>query len=159
MSIAVAPQEERGASCSLDNYLVLPDHTMDARIAAARRELGPRAVILGHHYQRDEVIRFADFRGDSYKLAQEAARTSAEYIVFCGVHFMAESADVLGKAGQQVILPDLNAGCSMADMAEISQVEACWESLERMGLGEDQVVPLTYMNSTAAIKAFCGERG
>ena len=98
---------------------------MDARIAAARRELGSRAVILGHHYQRDEVIRFADFRGDSYKLAQEAARTSAEYIVFCGVHFMAESADVLAHDGQQVILPDLNAGCSMADMAEIGQVESC----------------------------------
>ena len=92
-------------------------------------KLGSRAVILGHHYQRDEVIRFADFRGDSYKLAQEAARTSAEYIVFCGVHFMAESADVLAQPGQQVILPDLNAGCSMADMAEISQVEDCWEQL------------------------------
>src|SRR6266481_4277039 len=110
MSTTVAPLEERGVSCSLDNYLVLPDNTMDARIAAARRELGSRAVILGHHYQRDEVIRFADLRGDSYKLAQEAARTKAEYIVFCGVHFMAESADILGHAGQQVILPDLAAG-------------------------------------------------
>ena len=129
MSTTIAPLEERGVSCSLDNYLVLPDNTMDARIAAARRELGSRAVILGHHYQRDEVIRFADFRGDSYKLAQEAARTSAEYIVFCGVHFMAESADVLAQPGQQVILPDLNAGCSMADMAEIGQVESCWEQL------------------------------
>ena len=99
MSTTIAPLEERGVSCSLDNYLVLPDNTMDARIAAARRELGSRAVVLGHHYQRDEVIRFADFRGDSYKLAQEAARTSAEYIVFCGVHFMAESADVLAHAG------------------------------------------------------------
>src|SRR5690242_7966533 len=123
MSTIVAPLEERGVSCSLDNYLILPDRSMDTRIAAARRELGSRVVILGHHYQRDEVIRFADFRGDSYKLAQEAARTSAEYIVFCGVHFMAESADVLAHAGQQVILPDLNAGCSMADMAEIGQVE------------------------------------
>ncbi len=129
MSTTIAPMEERGVSCSLDNYLVLPDHTMDARIAAARRELGSRAVILGHHYQRDEVIRFADFRGDSYKLAQEATRTSAEYILFCGVHFMAESADVLANDGQQVILPDLNAGCSMADMAEIGQVESCWEQL------------------------------
>jgi quinolinate synthase len=125
MSTLIAPLEERGVSCSLDNYLVLPDNTMDVRIAAARRELGSRAVILGHHYQRDEVIRFADFRGDSYKLAQEAARTEAEYIIFCGVHFMAESADVLAQAGQQVILPDLNAGCSMADMAEIGQVESC----------------------------------
>src|SRR6478609_4539775 len=162
MSTLIAPLEERGVSCSLDNYLVLPDNTMDARIAAARRELGPRAVILGHHYQRDEVIRFADFRGDSYKLAQEAARTSAEYIVFCGVHFMAESADVLAHPGQQVILPDLNAGCSMADMAEIGQVESCWEQLVAMGLTDDSgrgITPLTYMNSTAAIKAFCGERG
>jgi len=162
MSTTIAPLEERGVSCSLDNYLVLPDNTMDARIAAARRELGSRAVILGHHYQRDEVIRFADFRGDSYKLAQEAARTSAEYIVFCGVHFMAESADVLAHAGQQVILPDLNAGCSMADMAEIGQVESCWEQLVSLGLTDEMgrgITPLTYMNSTAAIKAFCGERG
>ena len=105
------------------------------------------------------MIRFADYTGDSYRLSKIAASTDARYVVFCGVHFMAESADVLGNAGQQVILPDLNAGCSMADMAEISQVEDCWESLERMGLGEDEVTPLTYMNSTAAIKAFCGERG
>ncbi len=135
---------------------------MDARIAAARRELGARAVVLGHHYQRDEVIRFADFRGDSYKLAQEAARTSAEYIVFCGVHFMAESADVLARDGQQVLLPDLNAGCSMADMAEIGQVESCWEQLVGIGLTSEEgrgITPLTYMNSSAAIKAFCGERG
>ena len=162
MSTTIAPVEERGVSCSLDNYLVLPDNTMDARIAAARRELGSGAVILGHHYQRDEVIRFADFRGDSYKLAQEAARTNAEYIIFCGVHFMAESADVLAHKGQQVILPDLNAGCSMADMAEIGQVESCWEQLVSLGLTDDSgrgITPLTYMNSTAAIKAFCGERG
>ena len=135
---------------------------MDARIAAAKRELGGHVVILGHHYQRDEVIRFADFRGDSYKLAQEAARTSAEYIVFCGVHFMAESADVLAHDGQQVLLPDLNAGCSMADMAEIGQVESCWEQLVQLGLTDEQgrgMTPLTYMNSTAAIKAFVGERG
>ena len=134
---------------------------MDERIAAARRELGARLVILGHHYQRDEVIRFADFRGDSYKLSQEAARTSAEYIVFCGVHFMAESADVLAHSNQQVILPDLNAGCSMADMAEIGQVESCWDQLVSLGLTDelgDGITPLTYMNSTAAIKAFVGER-
>ena len=147
-----------GSACSLDNYLALPDHTMDDRIAAARAKLGTSTILLGHHYQRDEVIRFADFTGDSYKLSQAAAETDARYIIFCGVHFMAESADVLGQDGQQVILPDLNAGCSMADMAEISQVEACWESLERMGLAEG-TIPLTYMNSTAAIKAFCGERG
>jgi hypothetical protein len=145
-------------SCSIENYLALPDHTMDARIAEARAALGSTAVVLGHHYQRDEVVRFADFTGDSYKLSKIAAETGARYIVFCGVHFMAESADVLGRDGQQVILPDLNAGCSMADMAEISQVEHCWEVLERMGLAE-QTVPITYMNSTAAIKAFCGERG
>lgn len=145
-------------SCSLENYLALPDHSMDARIAAARARLGASAVILGHHYQRDEVVRFADFTGDSYKLSQAAAETSARYIVFCGVHFMAESADVLARSGQQVILPDLNAGCSMADMAEISQVEDCWETLERLGLAAG-TIPITYMNSTAAIKAFCGERG
>jgi quinolinate synthase len=148
--------------CSLDNYLVLPDHSMDARIAAARRALGERAIILGHHYQRDEVIKFADFRGDSYKLSQEAARTPAEYIVFCGVHFMAESADVLAHNGQQVLLPDLNAGCSMADMAEIGQVESCWEQVVTMGLTSEEgrgITPLTYMNSSAAIKAFVGERG
>lgn len=162
MSIAIAPAIERIDICSLDNYLVLPDTTMDSRIAAAKRELGRSAVVLGHHYQRDEVIRFADFRGDSYKLAQAAARTSAQYIVFCGVHFMAESADVLAHDGQQVILPDLNAGCSMADMAEIGQVESCWEQLKEMGLTDEfgrGITPLTYMNSTAAIKAFCGERG
>ena len=146
------------SSCSLEDYLALPDHSMDARIAAARATLGATTILLGHHYQRDEVIRFADATGDSYKLSRIAAETDAKYIVFCGVHFMAESADVLGRAEQQVILPDLNAGCSMADMAEISQVEACWEALVRLGLA-DETVPLTYMNSTAAIKAFCGERG
>jgi len=148
--------------CSLENYLVLPDHTMDERIRAARRALGRDVVILGHHYQRDEVIRFADFRGDSYKLSQEAAKAAGKYIVFCGVHFMAESADVLGRPGQIVILPDLNAGCSMADMADITQVEDCWEQLVRAGItGDlgDGITPITYINSTAAIKAFCGERG
>ena len=146
------------ASCTLENYLALPDHTMDDRIAAARAKLGASTILLGHHYQRDEVIRFADFTGDSYKLSKAAAETDASFIIFCGVHFMAESADILGHDGQQVILPDLNAGCSMADMAEISQVEACWETLERLGVAAD-TIPLTYMNSTAAIKAFCGERG
>ena len=145
--------------CSLDNYLVLPDHTMDERIAAARRRLGRTTILLGHHYQRDEVIRFADFTGDSYKLSKVAAATDAHYIVFCGVHFMAESADLLAHEGQQVILPDLNAGCSMADMAEIGQVEECWETLQKAGARDGEIVPITYMNSTAAIKAFCGERG
>jgi len=153
---AVSP--ETASSCSLESYLALPDHTMDSRIAEARERLGSTAVMLGHHYQRDEVIRFADYTGDSYKLSKIAAETEAKYIVFCGVHFMAESADVLGRDDQQVILPDLNAGCSMADMAEISQVEACWEALDRLHLTDD-TIPLTYMNSTAAIKAFCGERG
>jgi len=161
---------EAPAMCSLQNYLAEPDHTMDARIAAAREKLAKQAVILGHHYQRDEVIRFADFTGDSYKLSQKAAETEAKYLLFCGVHFMAESADVLAKPWQQVILPDLNAGCSMADMAEIGQVEDCWESLERQGVGireqgvegqkqKQAILPLTYMNSAADIKAFCGERG
>src|ERR1035437_2384282 len=153
-----ATSPEAGSACSLENYLALPDHTMDDRIAAARARLGAATLILGHHYQRDGVISLADGTGDSYKLSRIAAETGAKYIVFCGVHFMAESADVLGHEWQQVILPDLNAGCSMADMAEISQVEACWEALERLGLA-GEIVPLTYINSTAAIKAFCGERG
>jgi len=155
---STAASPEAGSSCSLESYLALPDHSMDERIARARAALGPAAILLGHHYQRDEVIRFADFTGDSYKLSKIAAGTGAQFIVFCGVHFMAESADVLGRDGQQVILPDLHAGCSMADMAEISQVEDCWEALERFQLA-GETIPLTYMNSTAAIKAFCGERG
>ena len=135
---------------------------MDERILAARNALGTDVVVLGHHYQRDEVLKFADITGDSYKLSREAAKARGRYIVFCGVHFMAESADVLSRAEQQVVLPDLNAGCSMADMAEITQVEDCWEQLVRLGITTEQgqgVTPLTYMNSTAAIKAFCGERG
>jgi quinolinate synthase len=150
------------AVCSLENYLVLPDHTMDDRIREARQALGSEVVVLGHHYQRDEVIRFADFRGDSYKLSQEAARAQGRYIIFCGVHFMAESADVLSRPGQITILPDLNAGCSMADMAEITQVEDCWEQLVHAGVTDDLgngITPITYINSTAAIKAFVGERG
>jgi quinolinate synthase len=153
-----AASAEAQESCSLENYLALPDHSMDGRIAEARAKLGATTVILGHHYQRDEVVRFADFTGDSYKLSKIAAASDAKCIVFCGVHFMAESADVLAREGQQVILPDLNAGCSMADMAEISQVEDCWDALERAGLA-DGTIPVTYINSTAAIKAFCGERG
>ena len=129
-----APLHTEAASCDLNHYLNQPDHTMDARIAAARAKLGDSAVILGHHYQRDEVIRFADFTGDSYKLSKVASETKAKYLLFCGVHFMAESADVLAQPWQQVILPDLNAGCSMADMAEIGQVEDCWDSLTRLGV-------------------------
>jgi quinolinate synthase len=154
--LLAAPAAE--GSCSLDNYLSLPDHTMDDRIRAARERLGKAVVLLGHHYQRDEVVRFADYTGDSYKLSKVAAETDARYIVFCGVHFMAESADVLARPGQQVILPDLNAGCSMADMAEVGQVEDCWDVLAQFGLAEE-TIPITYINSTAAIKAFCGERG
>jgi quinolinate synthase len=150
------------SSCRLDSYLVLPDTSMDGRIAAAKQALGDDCVVLGHHYQRDEVIRFADYTGDSYKLSKMAAQARGKFIVFCGVHFMAESADVLSRPGQVVVLPDLNAGCSMADMAEITQVEDCWDQLAGMGLTSDAgegMTPITYMNSTAAIKAFCGERG
>src|SRR6202163_342511 len=145
-----------------ERYLGLSDEEMDRRIAAARATLGRRLVILGHHYQRDEVIKFADYIGDSYKLAGQVSRhPDAEFIVFCGVHFMAESADVLSGAHQQVILPDLAAGCSMADMAEPEQLEICWRELEEMGFGNKSsgVVPVTYINSAAAVKAFCGERG
>ena len=159
--LEIAPADavvsEVADTCSLDHYLSQPDHTMDARIAAVRAELGTDVVMLGHHYQRDEVIRFADYTGDSYKLSKVAEQSSAKYMVFCGVHFMAETADVLARPWQQVILPDLNAGCSMADMAEIGQVEDCWDSLERQGVAG--LIPITYMNSAAAIKAFCGERG
>lgn len=135
---------------------------MDHRIAAARAKLGKQAIILGHHYQRDEVIRFADHTGDSYKLSKIASESDARYIVFCGVHFMAESADILARPQQQVVLPDLNAGCSMADMADITQVEECWDKLTAAGLTGPEsggMIPLTYINSTASIKAFCGERG
>jgi quinolinate synthase len=159
LEAVVEPVLAEPETCSLENYLALPDHSMDDRIAAARKALGTTTILLGHHYQRDEVIRFADFTGDSYKLSKIAAETEANYIVFCGVHFMAESADVLGHDGQQVILPDLNAGCSMADMAEIGQVEECWDTLLRAGISESEILPITYMNSSAAIKAFCGERG
>ena len=141
-----------------DQYLGLSDEEMDARIAAAKAALGRRLVILGHHYQRDEVIKFADYTGDSYKLARQVSRhPDADFIVFCGVHFMAESADVLSADHQQVILPDLAAGCSMADMADADQLEMCWADLEQMGI--TGVVPATYINSAAAVKAFCGERG
>ena len=141
-----------------DEYVGLSDEEMAVRIAAARKTLGSRLVILGHHYQRDEVIRFADYIGDSFKLARQVSqRPEADYIVFCGVHFMAESADVLSAPHQQVILPDLAAGCSMADMAAIEQVETCWQELHE--LAAEGVVPVTYINSSAAIKAFVGERG
>jgi quinolinate synthase len=136
-------------------YLKLPAEERDARIWALRDQLGDRLVVLGHHYQRDEVIQFADFRGDSYKLSQQAATVrDAEFTLFCGVHFMAESADILSAPGQKVILPNLEAGCSMADMAKPEDVEACWQALADLGI--TGVVPVTYMNSAASIKAFCG---
>ena len=140
-----------------DQYIGLPEATMDARIATARTALGDRLLILGHHYQRDEVIKFAEITGDSFKLARQAAdRRETEYIVFCGVHFMAESADVLSGPDQQVILPDLAAGCSMADMAAPDQLEVCWDELQTMGI--TGIIPVTYINSAASIKAFCGAR-
>jgi quinolinate synthase len=129
-----------------------------ARIAAARRELSRRCVLLGHHYQREDIIQFADFRGDSFKLAQWAAQQpEAEFIVFCGVHFMAESADILSQPHQKVILPNMSAGCSMADMADPEDVYACWDELREAGITD--VVPVTYINSTASLKAFCGRNG
>ena len=129
------------------------------RIAAVKARLGKRLVILGHHYQCDEIIRFADYTGDSFKLSKLASKhPEAEFIVFCGVHFMAESADILTDGKQIVVLPDLNAGCSMADMADIDQVEAAWETLEAVN-GKGAYIPITYMNSSAAIKAFCGKHG
>jgi quinolinate synthase len=141
-----------------EKYLRLSDDEMDARIVAAKRALGERLVILGHHYQRDEVIKFADFIGDSLKLSRAAAcQTAAEFIVFCGVHFMAESADILRAPHQKVILPDMAAGCSMADMAAGDQLEMAWRELEEMGLDPKSIVPVTYINSSAAIKASVGE--
>lgn len=152
------PDSERGVECPGD--LPAPsDPTLVQRARAAKAALGERLFVLGHHYQREEVIEFADVTGDSFKLAQSAAaRPEAEHIVFCGVHFMAESADILTTPAQTVILPDLAAGCSMADMAEIEQVEQCWEVLTDAGAAEG-TIPVTYMNSSAAIKAFTGRHG
>jgi len=152
------PGSERGVECP-GELPAASDPALVARARVARKALGDRAFILGHHYQRDEVIQFADVTGDSFKLAKEAAaRPGAEFVVFCGVHFMAESADILTSADQKVVLPDLGAGCSMADMATYNQVEQCWDALEDLGIA-DQVVPVTYMNSSADIKAFTGRHG
>ena len=149
---------QRGVSCTG----ALPeasDPDLVQRAKIARAALGDRAIVLGHHYQRDEVIDFADITGDSFKLAQAAAaQSSAEYVIFCGVHFMAESADILTSKEQRVILPDLAAGCSMADMATANQVNECWKSLEEVGVAS-KTIPVTYMNSSAAIKSFTGEHG
>jgi quinolinate synthase len=142
-----------------EQYLGLSDEEMSLRISAARAALGDRLVILGHHYQRDEVIKFADYTGDSFKLANEIAKhPNADYIVFCGVHFMAESADILALPHQRIILPDLAAGCSMADMAPADQLEVCWAELRQLGLAS-RVVPITYINSAASIKSLVGENG
>ncbi|GAA1926401.1 quinolinate synthase NadA [Nocardioides marmoribigeumensis] len=152
------PQSERGVDCPGD-LPAASDPGLVERARAAKAALGDRVFVLGHHYQRDEVIQFADVTGDSFKLAREAAaRPAAEYIVFCGVHFMAESADILTADHQKVVLPDLAAGCSMADMARIAQVEDAWDALERAGVAAT-TVPVTYMNSSADIKAFCGRHG
>jgi len=149
---------QRGVSCTG----ALPDVSdpgLVERANIARATLGDRAIVLGHHYQRDEVIDFADITGDSFKLAQAAAaQSSAEYVIFCGVHFMAESADILTSKDQKVILPDLAAGCSMADMATANQVNECWKSLQEVGVAS-KTIPVTYMNSSAAIKSFTGEHG
>src|SRR5918997_162254 len=149
---------ERGVECPGD-LPAASDPDLVARARAAKEALGSRVFVLGHHYQRDEVIQFADVTGDSFKLARDAAaRPEAEFIVFCGVHFMAESADILTAPEQKVVLPDLAAGCSMADMARLAQVEDAWDALTDAGI-VDAVVPVTYMNSSADIKAFCGRNG
>lgn len=152
------PRSERGVTCAGD-IPAASDPDLVERAKVARAALGDRAIVLGHHYQRDEVIEFADITGDSFKLAQAAqAQSSAEFVIFCGVHFMAESADILTSDRQRVILPDLAAGCSMADMATAAQVDECWKVLESLGIAS-QTIPVTYMNSSAAIKSFTGEHG
>ena len=152
------PNSERGVDCP-GSLPPASDPALVERARTAKEALGERVFVLGHHYQRDEVIQFADVTGDSFKLAREAAaRPEAEYIVFCGVHFMAESADILTSPLQKVVLPDLAAGCSMADMARLAQVEDAWDAMTDAGIAES-VVPVTYMNSSADIKAFCGRNG
>lgn len=144
---------------AFEGYKPLADADCEARIVAARRKLGDRAVLLGHHYQRADVYKHADLTGDSLQLSKLAAKTEAEYIVFCGVHFMAEVADVLSRPSQKVVLPDLSAGCSMADMANLSKVERAWRELSEVLDPDATVTPVTYINSAADLKAFCGEHG
>lgn len=141
----------------IEDYALLDDEECDARITAAKARLGSRCVILGHHYQRDEVFKHADFTGDSLKLSRNAAQSDAEYIVFCGVHFMAEVADILSRPEQISILPDLAAGCSMADMANLVKVQKCWNELSQIIDADHEVTPITYINSAADLKAFCGK--
>lgn len=140
-----------------EKYHHMPGEELSTRISIARQTLGEKLVILGHHYQRDEIVQFADFRGDSLKLSQQAAgQDKAEFIVFCGVHFMAETADILSAPYQKVILPNITAGCSMADMARTDDVLDCWDDIQQI-LGDEKIIPITYMNSTAAIKSLCGK--
>lgn len=146
-------------SFSFEDYALLDDEECDARIRTAKAKLGSRCVILGHHYQRDEVFKHADFTGDSLKLSRNAAESDAEYIVFCGVHFMAEVADILSRPEQVSILPDLAAGCSMADMANLVKVKKCWQELNQILDADREVTPITYINSAADLKAFCGQHG
>lgn len=146
-------------SPNIDDYTLLDDDPCNARIAEAKRILGDDLVILGHHYQRDEVFQHADYSGDSLKLSRQAADSAARYIVFCGVHFMAEVADILSRPDQVAILPDLSAGCSMADMANLAKVERCWRELGEVLDPDAHVTPVTYINSAADLKAFCGRHG
>ena len=148
-----------GTEALLDQLYKTPEENIIEQIHALKAELGDQVLILGHHYQREEVIGFADITGDSLKLAQKASETDAPYIIFCGVHFMAETADILTSDDQVVILPDPAAGCSMADMADIEQVSRCWQELSEVLNPEESVTPVTYINSTAALKSFCGEHG
>jgi quinolinate synthase len=143
----------------IQDYAQLSDAEAEARIVAAKEKLGERLVILGHHYQREEVFRHADFSGDSLKLSREAAASKAEYIVFCGVHFMAEVADILSRPEQIAILPDMAAGCSMADMASLASVERAWRELSEVLDPDESITPVTYINSAADLKAFCGRHG
>ena len=145
------------AAIAFDRFKPLEDDACESRIVAARAALGERAVILGHHYQRADVYKHADLTGDSLQLSKLAAQTDAGYIVFCGVHFMAEVADILSKPAQAVILPDMNAGCSMADMANLAKVERAWRELAEVLDPDRHVTPITYINSAADLKAFCGE--
>ena len=146
-------------SIPFEQYALLEDEECAARIVAAKAKLGKRCVILGHHYQRDEVFRHADVTGDSLKLSRLASQSEAEYIVFCGVHFMAEVADILSRPEQISILPDLAAGCSMADMANLNNVERCWKELAEVLEPDETITPVTYINSAADLKAFCGRHG
>jgi len=147
------------SAIDLQPYASLDDEDCDQRIIKARQTLGDRLVILGHHYQRDEVFKHADFSGDSLKLSREAAKSNAEYIVFCGVHFMAEVADIISRPDQIVVLPDLSAGCAMADMADLDQVERAWKELSSVLDAEQSITPVTYINSAANLKSFCGKHG